>query len=61
MEVERKTVSVEEAGRILGVGRVKAYELVKEGKLPCLKLGTRKFVVPLAALDKYLANAGASI
>lgn len=58
MEMERKTISVEEAGRWLGVSRPKAYELVKKGVLPVLKLGPHKFVVPIAALNRYLENAG---
>jgi len=56
MEIERKTISVEEAGKILGVSRPKAYELVKEGRIPVLKLGPHKFVVPVSALEKYLDN-----
>ena len=56
MEVERKTISVEDAGKILGVSRPKAYELVNQGKIPVLKLGPHKFVVPIAALEKYMAN-----
>lgn len=59
MEIERKTISVEDAGKILGVSRPTAYALVKQGKLPVLKLGPHKFVVPISALEKYLANAGA--
>ncbi len=58
MEVVRKTISVEEAGKILGVSRPKAYELVNQGVIPALRLGKHKIVVPIAALDKYLENAG---
>jgi excisionase family DNA binding protein len=58
MEVERKTISVEDAGKMLGVSRQTAYKLVKEGKIPVLKLSPHKFVVPISALEKYLANAG---
>ena len=61
MEIERKTISVEEAGQVLGVSRPKAYELVNQGIIPVLKLGPHKFVVPIAALEKYLANAGSEV
>ena len=60
MEVERKTISVEDAGKMLGVSRPTAYKLVKAGRLPVLRLGPHKFVVPILALEKYLANAGAT-
>ena len=46
---ERLTVSVPEAGRLLGIGRGLAYELARSGELPVLKLG-RRLVVPRAQL-----------
>lgn len=53
---ERRTLSVEEAGRRLGVGRGLAYELARRGEIPSLRLG-RRLVVPVAALDRLL-NGG---
>lgn len=50
-------ISVESAGKLLGVCRGTAYKLVKEGKIPIIKLG-RRFVVPRPALLKMLENAG---
>jgi excisionase family DNA binding protein len=58
MEIERKTVSVEAAGKILGVSRPTAYQLAKNGVIPVLKLSPHKWVVPMSALQKYLDNAG---
>lgn len=58
VEVQRQTLTVEEAGRVIGVSRATAYGLVHKGLLPCLKLGPHKFVVPVAALQKYLENVG---
>ena len=60
MNVERKTISIEEAGKILGCSRPKAYELANQGILPVLKLGPHKWVVPIVALEAYLANAGSN-
>jgi len=37
--VERQTLSVEEAGRVLGVGRSLAYELARRGEIPAIRLG----------------------
>jgi excisionase family DNA binding protein len=52
-EPERRTISVEEAGRILGVSRGAAYAYAKEGSLPTIRLGKR-LLVPKSALDKML-------
>lgn len=49
------TISVEDAGRILGYSRNTAYEAVKSGELPVIRLG-RKIRVPRAALEKMLGE-----
>jgi excisionase family DNA binding protein len=48
---QRLTISVEEAGRILGVSRGAAY--AKDGSIPTIRLGKR-LLVPKAALEKML-------
>jgi excisionase family DNA binding protein len=53
---ERRTVSVEEAGRILGISRGAAYTHAKDGSIPTIRLGKR-LLVPKAALDKLLMSA----
>ena len=51
---EPATVQVEEAARILGIGRQTAYELAAQGKLPeALRLG-RRWVVSLKTLNAFL-------
>ena len=50
---DRRTLTVEEAARVLGIGRSLAYELVSRGELPSVRLG-RRIVVPVAALDELL-------
>ncbi|HET6665286.1 MAG TPA: helix-turn-helix domain-containing protein [Acidimicrobiales bacterium] len=50
---QRLTISVEEAGRLLGISRGLAYELVNRGELPSVRLG-RRIVVPRRALDRML-------
>ena len=50
----RRTYSVEEAGRILGISRQAAYQYARNGTLPVLKLGKR-MLVPKVALEKLLA------
>jgi excisionase family DNA binding protein len=46
----RLTLTVEEAGQLLGVSRSYAYELVRQGALPCMRLG-RRIVIPVGVLD----------
>jgi excisionase family DNA binding protein len=40
-------LTVEEAGRLVGLSRSAAYRAVKEGSIPALKIG-RAFIVPRA-------------
>jgi excisionase family DNA binding protein len=55
--VDKQTVSVREAARILGIGRDTAYEAARTGQLPTIRFG-KVIRVPIAALDKLLAEAG---
>lgn len=57
MSTECLTLSVEEAGRLLGYSRNSAYEAVKRGELPTIKLGC-KHRVPRVAIDRLLEVAG---
>lgn len=49
-------LSVEEAGRKLGLGRAAAYAHAKAGHIPTIKLGNR-MLVPKTAFAKLLALA----
>ena len=55
--VERRTYTVPEAAAILGIGRAAAYEAVRRGDVPSIRIGKR-VVVPKAALNDMIANAG---
>lgn len=46
---ERPTISIPEAGKLLGLERSTAYDAAKRGDIPILKIGRRK-VVPTARL-----------
>lgn len=50
---DRKTCSVEEAARMLGIGRNSAYAAIRDGSIPSLRLG-RRVVVPLARLNRLI-------
>jgi excisionase family DNA binding protein len=55
-EVERQTLSVEQAAAVLGLSRGAAYLAARRGELPVLKIG-RRLVVPKRALDALLNSA----
>jgi excisionase family DNA binding protein len=51
----RQTYNIEEAGRLLGVGRNQAYEAARIGQIPTIKIGKR-LLVPRAAFDRMLSG-----
>jgi excisionase family DNA binding protein len=51
--IERQTLTVEEAARVLGIGRSAAYLAAQRGDLPVIRIG-RRYVVPRAALERLL-------
>ncbi len=48
------TFTVEEAAEMLGISRTFAYEAVRRGELPAIRIG-RRLLVPRAALVRLLA------
>jgi excisionase family DNA binding protein len=56
MSLDRITLTVEEAGGRLGISRTLAYELVRRGEIPSIRLG-RRVLVPIQALDRMVASA----
>ena len=53
-EVEtRLTISIDEAAKLLGLGRTAAYEAARRGEIPSRKLG-RRVIVPVPALLEWL-------
>jgi excisionase family DNA binding protein len=50
---DRIGLSVDEVRKLLGISRSFAYELVRDGALPSLRLG-RRIIVPLAPLQRML-------
>lgn len=56
MDEERLTLTVEQAAKLLGIGRNLAYERVKTGEIPVIRVG-RRLLVPRKALDRLLDGA----
>ena len=55
MDNDCQTISVPDAGKILGVSRNTAYEAVRTKQLPALRIG-RQLRVPKALLERLLAG-----
>ena len=57
--MEKATVTVEEAAKLLGIGRATAYRAARQGSLPTIRIG-RRLLVPREALQTLLRNPGGS-
>ena len=51
----RLTISVEEAAAALGISRTLAYESIRRGDLPVIRIG-RRLLIPKHALDELLRS-----
>jgi excisionase family DNA binding protein len=49
------TMTVSQAATVLGISRSSAYECVRHGSIPSIRLG-RRIVIPRRALDELLAS-----
>ena len=54
---ERRTLTVGECAKVLGIGRSAAYEAVRTGQIPTIRVG-RRFLIPEVALARLLDEAG---
>ncbi len=52
---ETQTLSVPQVARILGVGTASAYNAVRRGEIPSIRIGGR-LLVPKPALERMLAG-----
>jgi len=51
----RRTLTVGEAGRLLGISRSLAYQAARTGDLPTVKIG-RRLLVPRALVERLLGE-----
>lgn len=54
MQIARRTISVTEAAVCLGVSRNTAYQAVRQGTIPSIRVG-RRVLVPVHALKALLS------
>jgi len=54
-DANRLTLSVEEAGKMLGLSRGLMYEAVRTGQIPSIRVG-RRILIPRLALERLLQD-----
>jgi len=54
---EKKVYTVEEAAKVLDISLPSAYQAVKKGEIPIIRIG-RRILVPVSALSRMLESAG---
>lgn len=57
-ETKRLTLNPAEAAEKLGVSLPTLRSEIKKGTIPSIRLGTRRVLIPVSALEKYLESAG---
>lgn len=55
VQIVRKTLTVTEAAACLGISRNTAYQAVREGTVPSIRVG-RRILVPVHALEELLSS-----
>lgn len=50
-------ISVDDAAHLLGISRYLAFEGVRDGSIPSVRIG-RRILVPVAALERMLEGKG---
>jgi excisionase family DNA binding protein len=58
--MDKATLTITEAAKLLGIGRSAAYEAARKGDLPTLSFGRRRVVLS-AALEEMLKLARGSL
>ncbi len=51
---DKATITVPEAGKVLGIGEASSYAAARRGEIPVLRFGEKRVVVPLPALRNLL-------
>lgn len=54
MEPQRLVMSVEEAAELLDIGRSTAYEAIRRGQIPSVRIG-RRILIPWVGVERLLA------
>lgn len=53
--MEKLAYSVNESAEVLGIGRTLLFELIREGRIPSVKLGHRR-LIPRSDLEEFVQS-----
>lgn len=56
----KEVYTVEDVKEMLGIGKTSIYELIRQNKLKCVRIG-RKILIPKFSLYEFMNNGGANI
>lgn len=54
--MERKTISVFELSKTLGISKSLAYSLIRRNEIEHIKVGEKRIIIPLTSVQKFLEN-----
>ena len=60
MGLGKKTMSIKEFAEKMNISRSLAYKLASNGQIPVIRLGDRRLLVPVQAVEKML-NGGLTL
>lgn len=56
---ERLVLTVQEVADALGIGISQAYDAIRSGQIPSIRINEKRLIVPRVALEKMLASVEA--
>lgn len=61
MDTEIQLLKAEDVAELLSLPRLRVYELARQGKLPCVRIGDRQIRFAKAALCEWIECGGNSV
>lgn len=54
--VEPRAIGAAKAARLLGINRSTVYTLIHSGRLDAVEISERRYIIPIAGIDRLLAD-----
>lgn len=54
--MQKKAMTIPEFCKVMNISRSLGYKLAAEGKLPVIRLGEKRIMIPVAAVEKMLCQ-----
>lgn len=54
--MDKLAVSVTEAARLISLSKSTTYALIEQGRLPAVRVGAKRLIVPVKSLESWLVN-----